>query len=93
MSFPSSPLAGLLVAALAGGGLLALAFAVRAASGIRQVLGGTATNVYVLASGRYPLVLSETTPYRTVLRVFWPAFVAAVVGVVLLGLAVALVVA
>jgi hypothetical protein len=46
----------------------------------------------VLTAGSYPLVLSETTPYRTVLRVFWPVFVAACLGVVLLGTAAALVI-
>ncbi|MFC6942563.1 GIDE domain-containing protein [Salinirubellus sp. GCM10025818] len=45
----------------------------------------------VLAAGSHPLVLSETTPYRTVLRVFWPVLVAACLGIVLLGAAIALV--
>lgn len=46
----------------------------------------------VLAADRHPLVLSETTPYRTVLRVFWPVLVAAGLGVALLGAAAALLV-
>jgi hypothetical protein len=46
----------------------------------------------VLAAGSHPLVLSETTPYRTVLRVFWPVLVAACLGIVLLGVAAALVI-
>ncbi|MFA9516879.1 GIDE domain-containing protein [Halopenitus sp. H-Gu1] len=45
----------------------------------------------VLTAGSHPLVLSETTPYRTVLRVFWPVLVAACLGIVLLGAAAALV--
>lgn len=39
----------------------------------------------VVSAGAHPLVLSETTPYRTILRVFWPVLVAALVGVTLLG--------
>lgn len=45
----------------------------------------------VLSAGSHPLILSETTPYRTVLRVFWPVLVAACLGIVLLGVAIALV--
>lgn len=45
----------------------------------------------VLAAGSHPLIISETTPYRTVLRVFWPVLVAACLGVALLGAAAALV--
>jgi hypothetical protein len=45
----------------------------------------------VLSAGSHPLVLSETTPYRTVLRVFWPVLVAAFLGIVLLGAAAAFV--
>lgn len=41
----------------------------------------------VLTAGSHPLILSETTPYRTVLRVFWPVLVAAFLGVGLLGAA------
>ncbi|WP_458190210.1 GIDE domain-containing protein [Haladaptatus sp. NG-WS-4] len=45
----------------------------------------------VLTAGSSPLIISETTPYRTVLRVFWPVLVAACLGIVLLGAAVGLV--
>jgi hypothetical protein len=45
----------------------------------------------VLVAGSHPLILSETTPYRTVLRVFWPVLVAACLGIVLLGAGIALV--
>ena len=45
----------------------------------------------VLSAGSHPLVLSETTPYRTVARVFWPVLVAACLGIGLLGAAAALV--
>ena len=41
----------------------------------------------VLKAGAHPLILSETTPLRTVLRVFWPVLVAAVIGIGLLGAA------
>jgi len=39
----------------------------------------------VLMAGSSPLVISETTPYRTVLRVFWPVLVAGLVGLSALG--------
>lgn len=45
----------------------------------------------VLSAGSHPLILSETTPYRTVARVFWPVLVAACLGIGLLGAAAALV--
>lgn len=41
----------------------------------------------VLKAGTHPLILSETTPFRTVLRVFWPVIVAFLIGIVLLGVA------
>lgn len=41
----------------------------------------------VITAGSHPLILSETTPYRTVLRVFWPVLVASCLGVGLLGAA------
>ncbi|WP_336000232.1 GIDE domain-containing protein [Halorientalis halophila] len=46
----------------------------------------------VLKAGDHPLVLSETTPFRTVFRVFWPVIVVALIGIALLGAAAALVV-
>lgn len=46
----------------------------------------------VLSAGSNPLILSETTPYRTVLRGFWPVLMAACLGIVLLGAAAALVI-
>ena len=45
----------------------------------------------VLKAGDHPLILSETTPLRTVFRVFWPVFVAALIGIGLLGTATAIV--
>ncbi|WP_136718351.1 hypothetical protein [Halorientalis salina] len=45
----------------------------------------------VLKAGDHPLILSETTPLRTVLRVFWPVLVATLIGILLLGIAVAVV--
>ena len=45
----------------------------------------------VLSAGSHPLILSETTPYRTVLQVFWPVLAAACIGIVLLSAAAALV--
>lgn len=42
----------------------------------------------VITAGSSPLVISETTPYRTVLRVFWPVLVAGLTGLGALGAAV-----
>ena len=43
----------------------------------------------IISAGKHPLVLSETTPYRTILRVYWYVFLVAVFGVVFLYIAIA----
>lgn len=45
----------------------------------------------MLAAGAHPLVLSRTSPYRTVLRVFWPALFALCLAALFLGAATLLV--
>jgi hypothetical protein len=42
----------------------------------------------VIEAGSYPLVISETTPYRTIFRVFWYVFLVGGLGIAFLYIAI-----